>query len=130
MAIKDALKKDKAKTNVIGMSELGLVQMTRKRTRDSITKNICSACPYCSGKGYTKSYKTIAYEVFRELERDSLDKEIKKIVVYMHPAVVDHIYQNEKSLVDYMEKKYKKTFVFEAEKELHHEQYEISLVTY
>lgn len=130
LAIKDALKKDKAKTNVIGMSELGLVQMTRKRTRDSITKNICSACPYCSGKGYNKSYKTVAYEVFRELERDSSDKEIKKIVVYMHPAVVDHIYQNEKSLVDYMEKKYKKTFVFEAEKELHHEQYEISLVTY
>ncbi|MEI6079995.1 MAG: Rne/Rng family ribonuclease, partial [bacterium] len=80
--------------------------------------------------GYNKSYKTVAYEVFRELERDALDKEVKKVIVYMNPLVVDHIYQNEKSLVDYMEKKYKKSFVFEAEKELHHEQYEISLVTH
>ena len=130
LAIKDALKKDKVKTNVVGMSELGLVEMTRKRTRDSLTKNICSPCPYCEGRGYNKSYKTVSYEVFRELERDSVDKEVKKIIVYMHPSVVDYIYQNEKSLVEYMEKKYKKSFVFEAEKELHHEQYEISLVTY
>ena len=130
LAIKDALKKDKVKTNVVGMSELGLVEMTRKRTRDSLTKNICSPCPYCEGRGYNKSYKTVSYEVFRELERDSADKEVKKIIVYMHPSVVDYIYQNEKSLVEYMEKKYKKSFVFEAEKELHHEQYEISLVTY
>ncbi len=130
LALKDALKRDRAKTNVVGMSELGLVQMTRKRTRDSITKNICSPCPYCEGRGYNKSYKTVAYEVFRELERDALDKEVKKVIVYMNPLVVDHIYQNEKSLVDYMEKKYKKSFVFEAEKELHHEQYEISLVTH
>jgi ribonuclease G len=130
VAFKEALKKDKAKTNVIGISELGLVQMTRKRTRDSLIKNICSPCPYCEGRSYNKSYKTVTYEVFRELERDAADKEVKKIIVYMNPSVVDHIYQNEKSLVDYMEKKYKKTFVFEAEKELHHEQYEISLVTY
>ncbi|MCX6112408.1 MAG: Rne/Rng family ribonuclease [Proteobacteria bacterium] len=130
LALKDALKKDKAKTNIIGMSELGLVEMTRKRTRDSIIKNICSPCPYCEGRGYNKSYKTVAYEVFRELERDATDKEVKKIIVYMHPSVVDYIYQNEKALVDYMEKTYKKSFIFEAEKELHHEQYEISLVTY
>ena len=127
--LEDALKKDKAKTNVVGISELGLVEMTRKRTRESIIKNMCFDCPYCEGKGYNKSYRTVSYEVFRELERDANSLEVKKIVVYMNSQVVDHIYQNEKSLVDYMQKKYKKTFVFESEKDFHHEQYEISLVT-
>jgi ribonuclease G len=90
---------------------------------------MCFDCPYCEGKGYNKSYRTVSYEVFRELERDAMSPDVKKILVYMNPQVVDHIYQNEKTLVDYMQKKYKKTFVFESEKDFHHEQYEISLVT-
>jgi len=101
--------------------------MTRKRTRESLTKNICSPCPYCEGKGFNRSYRTVCHEVFRELERYAFDPDIKKIMVYLNPAVVDYIYQNEKGLVRIMEKKFKKTIVFEADKELHHEQYEICL---
>lgn len=126
-SLKDSLKKDKVKTNVFGFSDLGLVEMTRKRTRESITKNLCAPCPYCEGKGFNRSYRTVCHEVFRELERYSLDPDIKKIVVYLNPTVVDYIYQNEKSLVRLMEKNFKKTILFETDKELHHEQYEISL---
>jgi len=126
-SLKDSLKKDRVKSNVFGFSDLGLVEMTRKRTRDSLAKNICTACPYCEGKGFNRSYRTVCHEVFRELERYSLDPDIKKIMVYLNPNVVDYIYQNEKSLVRFMEKKFKKAIVFEADKELHHEQYEISL---
>ncbi len=129
LALKDSIKKDRAKTNVLGMSELGLVEMTRKRIRESIAKTICTACPYCDGKGYSKSYKTVAYEVFRELERDASYDEVKVITVYLNPAVVDYIYQNEKPLVDYLEKKYGKSVVLEADPQLHHEQYEISLLS-
>lgn len=126
-SLKDSIKKDKAKTNVFGFSELGLVEMTRKRTKESLAKNICAPCPYCEGKGFNRSYRTVCHEVFRELERYAFDPDIKKIMVYLNPAVVDYIYQNEKSLVRLMEKKFKKTIVFETDKELHHEQYEICL---
>ncbi len=126
-SLKDSLKKDKVKTNVFGFSELGLVEMTRKRTRESITKNICAPCPYCEGKGFNRSYRTVSHEVFRELERYAFDPDIKKITVYLNPNVVDYIYQNEKSLVRLMEQKFKKSIIFESDKELHHEQYEISL---
>ncbi len=128
-ALKDSLKKDRAKTNVLGLSELGLVEMTRKRTRESIGKTMCSACPECDGKGYSKSYKTIAYEVFRELERSASYEEVKVITVYLNPSVVDYIYQNEKPLVDYLEKKYSKSIIFEADPKVHQEQYEISLLS-
>ena len=126
-ALKDALKKDKSKSNVFGFSELGLVEMTRKRTRDSVAKNICSPCPYCEGRGFNKSYRTVCHEVLREIERYTSDPDVKNIMVYLNPAVVDYIYQNERGLVRLMEKKFKKTIVFEADKELHHEQYEICL---
>jgi Ribonuclease G/E len=69
----------------------------------------------------------VCHEVFRELERYSLDPDIKKILVYLNPNVVDYVYQNEKSLVRLMEQKFKKAIVFESDNELHHEQYEISL---
>ena len=128
-ALKDSLKKDRAKTNVLGISELGLVEMTRKRIRESVAKTMCSPCPECDGKGYSKSYKTVAYEVFRELERDASLEEVKAITVYLNPSVIDYIYQNEKPLVDYLEKKYVKNIMFEADPKIHHEQYEISLLS-
>jgi len=128
-ALKDVLKKDRAKTNVLGLSELGLVEMTRKRTRESVSKTMCTPCPDCDGKGYSKSSKTVAYEVFREIERDASVEEVKVITVYLNPSVVDYIYQNEKPLVDYLEKHYGKNIVFEADAKIHHEQFEISLLS-
>ena len=128
-ALKDVLKKDRAKTNVLGLSELGLVEMTRKRTRESVAKTMCVPCPDCDGKGYSKSHKTVAYEVFREIERDASVEEVKIITVYLNPSVVDYIYQNEKPLVDYLEKHYGKSIVFEADIKIHHEQFEISLLS-
>jgi len=127
-ALKDALKKDRAKTNVIGMSELGFVEMTRKRVRDSFVKNVCSVCPYCAGRGYNKSYKTVTYEVFRDLEKHSSNNDIKKIVVCLNPVIIDYIYQNEKKLLEHAKKQCKKEVVLEADKTLHHEQYKLSLI--
>lgn len=125
--LRDELKNDKAKTNVVGLSELGLVEMTRKRVRESLIKNVCSACPYCDGKGYNKSYRTVAYEIFRELEKSFLNDSIKKAVVRLNPYVIDHISQREKKQLEHMRKKYKKEVLFEADKDLHHERYKISL---
>ena len=70
-ALQDALGRDKAKTNVLKISELGLVEMTRKRVRESVTRMMNEPCGYCDGKGHVKSRITIAYEIFREIRRDA-----------------------------------------------------------
>ena len=70
MALKDALKNDKAKSTILHMSDLGLIEMTRKRTRANLNMLLTEPCFYCEGKGRLKSRKTICYELFRELERD------------------------------------------------------------
>ena len=69
-ALQEALKKDKQKTNILKISELGLVQMTRKRTRESLTRTLCQQCPYCEGKGFIKSQTTVCYEILRALSRE------------------------------------------------------------
>src|SRR6185312_11013579 len=63
------LQKDRSRTNIISMSPLGLVEMTRKRIRPSLIKTLCEPCSYCDGKGYIKRKATVANEIFRELER-------------------------------------------------------------
>jgi len=72
-ALKEALEKDKAKTAVLRMSELGLIEMTRKRTKEDINLFLTEPCPYCEGKGRLKSATTVCYEIFRDLERESLN---------------------------------------------------------
>jgi ribonuclease G len=68
MALKEALSKDKAKTYILRMSELGLIEMTRKRTRENLTRLLSEPCSYCEGRGTLKSKKTICCEIFRDLE--------------------------------------------------------------
>ena len=84
----DALKKDKARTKLLPISELGLVEMTRKRTRESLTQLLCEPCPTCDGKGHVKATATIAYEVLRRIRREAaLNPTLAQIAVTVHPAV-------------------------------------------
>ena len=69
-AFEEALKNDKAKTNVTKISELGLVEMTRKRTRESLGRMLTEPCFYCEGTGYLKSKTTVCYEILRQLRRE------------------------------------------------------------
>src|SRR5512136_915066 len=70
-AFEEALKKDRQKTNIFKISELGLVEMTRKRTRENISRILGEPCPYCEGAGLVKSKTTVCYDIFREIERTS-----------------------------------------------------------
>ncbi|MFH1222809.1 MAG: Rne/Rng family ribonuclease [Pseudomonadota bacterium] len=126
-ALNEELKKDKAKTNVIAISELGLVEMTRQRTRNSIVKTICQPCPFCAGRGYSKSYKTVAYEVFREVEKCFVNEKVKKVVVHLNPDLIAYISQNENKLVEQVKKRHGKELFFELDSKLRHEQYKVSL---
>lgn len=103
----EALKKDRIKTFVYPMSEIGLVQITRKRTRHNIVNMLSEVCPNCEGSGYIKSKYTVCYEVLRELSSFCRIDEAKKINVYLSPEVASLLYEEEKSSIEFIENTYK-----------------------
>lgn len=123
----EELQKDRSRTNVVSMSTLGLVEMTRKRTRPSLIKTLCDPCTYCDGKGHVKKKSTIANEIFRELERDLISRRNPKesVVVHCHLEVVDWIYEVESQALDHLEKKLGRTIAFKVEPNFHIEQHEV-----
>ncbi|MDU0457696.1 MAG: Rne/Rng family ribonuclease [Geobacteraceae bacterium] len=124
-ALEEALKADKSKTNILKISELGLVEMTRKRVRESIGRMMCEPCTYCEGRGYIKSKTTICHEIFRELRREMLDIRGTKATVTVHPLVADLLYDEERRGLEELEKKFKKRITVRAKPGFHQEQFEI-----
>jgi ribonuclease G len=84
-----ALSIDRVKTNINGFTHLGLVEMTRKRTRESIEHVLCSECPTCKGRGSVKTVESVCYEILREVTRVNRAYDADKFVVYASPAVSD-----------------------------------------
>ena len=126
ISLKEALSKDKAKTHILRMSELGLIEMTRKRTRENLNRLLSEPCFYCEGRGAIKSKKTICYELFRDLEREgALSEEEDNIHVQVHPEI-EHILKEEEqeSIMD-LERRINKRIIIHANEHFHMEQYEI-----
>ena len=126
-ALEEALKSDKSKTNILKISELGLVEMTRKRVRESLGRMLCEPCPYCEGRGYVKSKLTICHELFRELRREMLDIRGSKVMLTVHPQVADLLYDEERKGLEELEKRFKKNITIRAKPGFHQEQFEISV---
>lgn len=118
-----ALKKDRAKTNVLPISRLGLIEMTRKRTRDTLTRIMCTECPYCEGSGRVKSVESVCYEIIREITKTIKKTKRSKISVFAHPEVSARLSAEE--IVESLEEGYGKTVVIRSENGYHIEQYEI-----
>lgn len=121
----EALKKDRAKTNVLPISELGLVEMTRKRTRDTLTRTMCEPCPYCEGTGRVKSVQTVSFEVMRELIKVVKKGHQKKISIFAHPEVCSRLAGEEFGAIEYVEEKFGKNLSIRADNNYHIEQFEI-----
>jgi len=113
-AFNDYLRRDRSKAAVTRISELGLVEMTRKRTRESLLHNLTEPCEHCEGKGYTKSRRTVTYGLLLELRRQGNLIEGDTVFVEVHPDVAqclagpDHIYLEE------IEKRLQKRIVVKA----------------
>lgn len=90
-SMEEELKKDRAKASVVNISPLGLVEVTRKRVQESLTKVLSEPCPYCDGKGLVKSKLTSCYDILREIRRIAPYYQGQKIFVEAHPDVVDII---------------------------------------
>ncbi len=124
-AFDDALKKDRARPSILKISELGLIEMTRKRTRDTIIRTLCESCPHCEGKGFIKSKQTTAYEIMREIERDGIERDVTKILIQAHSEVIDVLAIEERETVDQLERRYRKPIFLQTVGDFHPEQFEV-----
>jgi len=124
-ALNEAVSKDKARINILKISELGLVQISRERTREALTNILCEPCFYCDGRGYTKSPTTICHEIFREVQLIGASPRDKKILIGVHPSVAALLYGEERKEIEILEKEYKKKILIKADANLHIEQYDI-----
>lgn len=95
-AMEKALDRDHAKTQVCEVSSLGLVEMTRKRTSESLEQTLCSECPTCSGRGLLRTAETVCYDISREIIRQVRQFDVKSLTVVAAPEVVD-IFLDEQS---------------------------------
>jgi len=89
--LKEAMKPDSAKCTILGMSEFGLVEMTRQRQRSSLTQMLCSPCPYCSGRGLIKSHETISIELERALKKIINHQHQFALKAVIHPELDQHL---------------------------------------
>jgi ribonuclease G len=124
-SLNEGLKKDRAKTNIVDMSELGLVQMTRKRVRENLSGQLCEACPYCEGRGIIRSIPSISYEIIRNIRKEARASTEDKIIVSAHPEVVSFLYGEEQFAVEELEKRLKKKIIIKADISFHHEKFVI-----
>ena len=121
----EALKSDQARTKITKISALGLVEMTRKRTREDIMNILADPCPYCEGKGYLKSPSTICFEIFREIRREASEMKGTQIIVYSHTSVANTMYDEERRFLEELEARFKKRITVRAVSDYHLEQFDI-----
>jgi ribonuclease G len=126
-ALSKALQNDRAKTTIYEISELGLIQMTRKRVRENLGRILMEPCSYCEGEGFIKSKTTVCYDIFREVSRIAPLTKEKKILVIAQADIADMLYDEERRGVEELENRYKKRIIIKSEAEFHQEQFEVML---
>jgi len=124
-AFKDALKKDRSKINILPFSEMGLIQMTRKRVKKSLTSLLCEPCFYCDGAGYQISRRTICFNIFREVLRAAQDMTGERFTLRVNPKIADYLLGEENRVIILLEQITGKPVIIYPHKEFHMEEYDI-----
>jgi ribonuclease G len=126
--LEKALARDHAKSTVYDFSPLGLVEMTRKRTTESLERQLCEPCPACAGRGSLKTAETVCYEIFREITRAVRQFDAEKLLVLASPKVVTKILDEESGAVAELEEFIGKTIRFQPDEQYAQEQYDVVLL--
>jgi ribonuclease G len=122
------LERDQVKTGVTAISALGLVEMTRKRTTESLERRLCVPCPLCEGRGTIKSTETVCLEIFREIMRSSRQFGASKLMVVASPQAVERILDEQSATVAELEELIGKSIRFQREEQYTPEQYDVVLL--
>ena len=126
-AFAEAMKRDRVKNTILHISELGLIQMTRKRVRESLGRTLCRPCPYCEGKGFVKSPRTLCYEIFRKIKK--LAKHGREnITVTAHPSVAELLSDEERTGLEDIENRYNVKVAIRENSNLHQENYKVTVL--
>ena len=126
--LEKAMEHDYAKTIITGVSELGLVEMTRKRTRESLEHVMCEDCPVCQARGSLKTAETICYDIFREISREARAYDNDKLLVLASQSVIDRLLDEESASVADLEEFIGKSIQFQVEIMYHQEQFDVILL--
>jgi ribonuclease G len=127
-ALERALQKDRVKSSISQLTNLGLVEMTRKRTRESLVQTICEPCPICQGRGMIKSIETVIYEVFRELTRMAKQYESEKLLVIANEQVVTRLLEDESSAIAELESFIGRSICFQQDAQYSQEQFDVVML--
>ena len=125
--LQKALSRDRARTTVTDFSALGLVEMTRKRTRESLAHQLCEPCPACQGKGQVKTAQTVAYDIMREIVREARQFNPKEFRILACPAVIDLFLEEEAQHLGMLEEFVGKPITLQVDNLFAQEHYDIIL---
>ncbi|MBI2982524.1 MAG: Rne/Rng family ribonuclease [Deltaproteobacteria bacterium] len=125
-ALKENLKADRSKTTITKITELGLVEMTRKRTRESLSRLLCEPCFYCDGRGYLKGKETVCHEILRELKRNASDYRNQTVTVHANQSVAELLLDEERPTLEQWETRSGRKVMVKAREDFHLEQFEVT----
>ena len=124
-ALVKELKSDRATTTITRISELGLIEMTRKRTRESLGRTLYEPCFYCDGTGHLQSKATICHEIVRQIGRERESLTGYKVVINAHPAICDMLRREHKKALDEASNRFTRQIVLKPHREYHLEQFDL-----
>ncbi len=127
-ALGQALAADHVRTQISGVSALGLVEMTRKRTRESLERQLCRPCPNCDSRGFVRTAETIAYQIFREVLRRAGQFDFRELVLLAHQDVIELLLDEESAAVADLARATGKPIRLQAEAQFAEEQFDVVLV--
>lgn len=127
-ALEKHLEKDHSKFTLSELTSLGLVQLTRKRTRESLEHVLCEPCPICEGRGSIKTSETICYEIFREILREVRQFDAQKLLVVASQSIVDKLMDDESTSIAELEEFIGRPITFQVEPKYTQEQYDVVLL--
>ncbi|MDX8392326.1 MAG: Rne/Rng family ribonuclease [Mariprofundaceae bacterium] len=125
--LEEALARDHAKTHIVHLSDLGLVEMTRKRTRESLGRTLLCECPNCGGIGHVRSEITICHQIFREVVAEARAYPCNALMVVAHPSIIDRLLGEDSESVSALERFLKKEIILNSNEKLDPARYEIVL---
>jgi ribonuclease G len=123
--LKEALKRDRSKTNILSFTELGLVEMTRQRTKPSLTKMLCQPCPYCNGYGSILSEETITIDLLRAIKKAYYRTEQKNLKVIANDIIAMRLLQEDANKVQKLEETLNVKLEIAGDIDMHIEEYRI-----
>ncbi len=123
--LQDELSYDRARTTISKITDLGLIEMTRKRTHESLTRILTEECPCCEGRGFLKSANTVCYELFRHIIREYKNETCNKLILTVYPSVFGALEGEEHEGLIELQKKIGKTIELKLDSSFHPEHYEI-----